>query len=194
MRWQYQIKAVPPLDPLPLTHDGWLGSYPDYLRRIRLAIAAFPEAVSPIEPIPNVSTDMGWDGRQPAFLSRRLLPQLGDWETGAFPPVIVFTDRSWAPDYPDRPDRRLIGADLQQAAAFDPFPRTAATSLSAWAIHPDRLVRAHLSPAHLPYMTVGPLVPIPNARIPIEDRVLLGQNQSIETPAYPSIGGSITWS
>lgn len=30
--------------------------------------------------------------------------------------------------------------------------------------------------------------------VKIEDRVLLGQSQSIETPASPSIGGSTTWS
>jgi hypothetical protein len=68
--------------------------------------------------------------------------------------------------------------------------------LSAWALYPDRLNRATLPPSDHPFFFYGTWVPIPNPVVTLilEDRVLIGQNQSIETPFYPSIGGSTTWS
>jgi hypothetical protein len=68
--------------------------------------------------------------------------------------------------------------------------------LSAWAVYPDRLNRATLPPSDHPFFFYGTWVPIPNppTTLVLEDRILIGQNQSIETPFYPSIGGSTTWS
>jgi len=124
-------------------------------------------------------------GQHPAFTT-------GSIPSGFLPDGLV-----WRGVYPDALNRLQLLTAAQLALALPTTATNPAVPDRAWAsIYPDRIAQLTLPPAGMPFFFLGPLVPIPNPQgtALIEDRVLIGQNQSIETPAYPSIGGSSTWS
>lgn len=139
-----------------------------------------------------------WTPRYPDLLTLRVLPVALRQALAYTPEAVAAAFNTWwGPGYPDRIEPRLrLHAALQQALAYYPLPYVAVNLLSAWAFYPDFARRATLPPALMPSYSYGTLDPIPNPPVTyvIEDRVIIGQNPSIDISAYPTIGGGQNWS
>lgn len=185
--------------PAPAAPDlAWRSTYPDQIDARRFLSAAqlvgATGALAPALPVP----DRSWAPTYPDWLARATMQTATHpfFTTGATASILPVPSLSWKAQHPDR----LWSITLPSAAApffsLEPFPRVAAAQLTAWGIYPDRVTRATLPIALMPSFGYGTWDPLPNPPVvyQIEDRILLGQDASLETPAYPSIGGGTTWS
>lgn len=183
---------------LPVPETSCLPVYPSKIDRpqVRAADQSFyvSGATASSFPVP----ELAWQAKYPDAINRGMVRAVDQafFFTGATHSSLPVPALSWGPLYPDKIWRVTLPTAAVPWFSAEPFPRPPAALLSAWAIYPDRIDRFSIHASRVPSFVPGPLVPIPNpvSTYKIEDRVLLGQNQSLETPAYPSIGGSSTWS
>jgi hypothetical protein len=183
---------------LPIPETSWNPVYPSTIDRAKVRAVDQPfytsGATVSIFPIPALV----WQAKYPDTITRSTVRAVDQafFFTGSTHSSLPVPFLSWGPIAPDRIWRTTLPIAAVPSLSEEPFPRPAANLLSAWAFYPDRVDRFSIHASRVPSFVPGPLVPIPNpvSAYKIEDRVLLGQNQSLETPAYPSIGGSSTWS
>lgn len=187
MHWQYLSRVVPLLPPEAPTVPDWVStSFPDRLPPRAIAVSSSSVWPTPFVLVTQITAWAVYPDRLPHRRAHAPAHAVLDPLARPAAPALAVSV------YPDW----LVARRAPPVPLFDydPLPRPDGQQLRTWTSYPDRVPRATLPVALMPAFMLGPLIPIPNERIPIEDRILIGQNQSIETPAYPSIGGSSTWS
>lgn len=187
-----QAFALPPFVPQDLR---WTARYPDLIDRQQFQAAAQQAFTIGQQ---DVFTDLRWQGQYPAQIDRQIFPAAlqSAFTTGQIDAPAAFTDLRWAPSYPDQLWATRLPTAAMPSLSLEPFPRPPVDLLSAWAFYPDFIVRVTLPTAAIPSFAYGTWEPIPNPPVSfrIEDAVTIGQRRGLDFPAWPSIGGSTTWS